>query len=227
MSVIDPNEVEARVAAIRDRMTRAGGAGVRLVAVTKAFSVDAVLAALAAGVDDIGENYAQELLGKVPALVDHDVALHRVRWHFLGRLQRNKVRALAPHVHLWQSVDRSELGAEIAKRAPGAAVLVQVNLADEPQKGGCSWADLPVLVDDLRAMDLDVRGLMGVGPAGPAEAARPGFRRLVAAAEELGLEERSIGMTDDLEVAVEEGSTMVRVGRALFGPRWGRTATNR
>ncbi len=170
------------------------------------------LAALAAGVDDIGENYSQELLGKVSELADHGVVPDRVRWHFLGRLQRNKVRALAPHVHLWQSVDRAELGAEIAKRAPGAAVLVQVNLADEPQKGGCSWADLPALVDDLRAMDLDVRGLMGVGPAGLGRRARPGFRRLVATADDLGLAERSIGMTDDLEVAVEEGSTMVRVG---------------
>jgi pyridoxal phosphate enzyme (YggS family) len=219
VTTIEPAVVAARVAAVRERIDRAGGQGVRLVAVTKAFPIDAVLAALRAGVDDIGENYAQELLGKVPQLADHDVAPDRVRWHFLGRLQRNKVRALAPHVHLWQSVDRAELGAEIAKRAPGAAVLVQVNLADEPQKGGCSWADLHALVRELGEMDLDVRGLMGVGPAGPPEAARPGFRRLVATAAELGLDECSIGMTDDLEVAVEEGSTMVRIGRDLFGPR--------
>ena len=97
-------------------------------------------------------------------------------------------------------------------------MLVQVNLADEPQKGGCRGPICPPLVASSATMDLDVRGLMGVGPAGPPEAARPGFRRLVATAEDLGLAERSIGMTDDLEVAVEEGSTMVRVGRDLFGP---------
>jgi uncharacterized pyridoxal phosphate-containing UPF0001 family protein len=98
-------------------------------------------------------------------------------------------------------------------------VLVQVNLSGEPQKGGCSWADVESLVRRLRDEGLDVRGLMGVGPEGPAELARPGFRRLVATADELTLTERSIGMTDDLEVAVEEGSTMVRIGRALFGSR--------
>ena len=216
---IDPGDVAGRVADVRARMDRAGGADARLVAVTKAFPIDAVLAALAAGVDDIGENYSQEMLGKVPELAAHDVDPNRVRWHFLGRLQRNKVRALAPYVHLWQSVDRAELGAEIAKRAPGARVLVQVNLSNEPQKGGCSWSDVPALVAALGAMDLDVRGLMGVGPAGPPDEARPGFRRLVATADDLGLPERSIGMTDDLEVAVEEGSTMVRIGRDLFGPR--------
>jgi pyridoxal phosphate enzyme (YggS family) len=218
-TTIDPAHVAARVADVRARMVRAGGANARLVAVTKAFPVDAVLAALAAGVVDIGENYSQELLGKVPELVEHEVDPTRVQWHFLGRLQRNKVRALAPHVHLWQSVDRAELGAEIAKRAPGASVLVQVNLSGEPQKGGCSWSDLPSLVAQLATMDLDLRGLMGVGPAGPPDDARPGFRRLVATADDLGLHERSIGMTDDLEVAIEEGSTMVRVGRDLFGPR--------
>lgn len=191
----------------------------RLVAVTKAFAADAVVAAMGAGIDDVGENYAQELLGKLPDLIDRGVDPTPIRWHFLGRLQRNKVRALAPHVHLWQSVDRADLGAEIARRAPGAAVLVQVNLSGEAQKGGCAWADLAALVADLRARDLDVRGLMGVGPAGDPEEARPGFRRLVATADELGLPERSIGMTADLEVAVEEGSTMVRVGRDLFGER--------
>lgn len=216
---VDPAAVTRRVAAVRERIARAGGAGVRLVAVTKAFSSDAVAAAVAAGVVDVGENYAQELLGKVPDLTARGEDVASIRWHFLGRLQRNKVRALAPYVHLWQSVDRAELGAEIARRAPRAAVLAQVNLSGERQKGGCAWDDVPALVADLRAMDLDVKGLMGVGPAGVAEDARAGFRRLVAVADELGLPERSIGMTDDLEVAVEEGSTMVRIGRDLFGAR--------
>lgn len=215
---LDASVVAERVAAVRDRIARAGGQDVTLVAVTKAFPVDAAVAALRAGVVDLGENYAQELVGKVPLVRAHP-DLGPPRWHFLGRLQRNKVKALAPHVHLWQSVDRLELGAEIARRAPGAAVLVQVNLSGESQKGGCAWDGLDELVAGLRGVELDVRGLMGVGPAGPAAAARPGFERLVGAADALGLPVRSIGMTDDLEVAVEAGSTMVRVGRDLFGPR--------
>jgi hypothetical protein len=216
---IDPSVVADRVTAVRARIASAGGTDVRLVAVTKAFPVEAVTAALASGMVDVGENYAQELLGKADMLPAVTTDATAARWHFLGRLQRNKVKALAPHVHLWQSVDRVELGAEIAKRAPGGAVLVQVNLSGEAQKGGCSWSDLPALVAGLRALDLDVRGLMGVGPEGPSEDARTGFRRLVATADDLGLPERSIGMTTDLEVAVEEGSTMVRIGRDLFGPR--------
>lgn len=211
---IDPELVAERVEVVRERVRAAGGTDVTLVAVTKAFGADAVRAALAAGVADVGENYAQEMLGKIGELGDVGA-----RWHFLGRLQRNKVRALAPHVHLWQSVDRLELGAEIARRAPGAAVLVQVNLSGQPQKGGCSWGELDSLVEALVGLGLDVRGLMGVGPAGPAEDARPGFRRLVQEADRLGLPVRSIGMTDDLEVAVQEGATMVRVGRDLFGAR--------
>jgi pyridoxal phosphate enzyme (YggS family) len=215
MTSIDADTVAERVRLVRERIRSAGGRDVRLVAVTKAFGADAVSAAAEAGVVDVGENYAQELLAKA---VEPNVA-SVLRWHFLGRLQRNKVKALAPHIALWQSVDRAELGVEIAKRAPGAAVLVQVNLSGEAQKGGCAWGDVRTLVERLRQLDLDVRGLMGVGPEGPPDAARPGFRRLVDTADELDLPERSIGMSADLEVAVEEGTTMVRVGRDLFGPR--------
>lgn len=214
MTPLDPSLVRARVAHVHERIAAAGGTDVTVVAVTKGFGVDAVVAALASGLVDVGENYAQELLGKVA-----DLPPGELRWHFLGRLQRNKVKALAPHVHLWQSVDRLELGVEIARRAPGAGVLVQVNLSGQPQKGGCAWGELDALVAGLAEAGLRVRGLMGVGPEGAPEDARPGFRRLVEAAERLGLPERSIGMTADLEVAVQEGSTMVRVGRDLFGPR--------
>lgn len=221
MTTVDADLVAARAKQVRARIHSAGGRDVRLVAVTKAFGADAVTAALACGLTDVGENYAQELLGKVAVVEDREPneSNESVRWHFLGRLQRNKVKALADHVHLWQSVDRAELGAEISRRAPGAGVLVQVNLSGEAQKGGCMWGELATLVAELGDMALDVRGLMGVGLEGPPEASRPGFRRLVETADELGLPERSIGMTADLEVAVEEGSTMVRVGQDLFGPR--------
>ena len=206
MSVAD------RLAEVRARIERAGGDpdGVKVLAVTKTFGPDAVREAVAAGLVDCGESRAQELLSKAPEVPAE------VRWHFVGRLQTNKVRQLAPHVALWQSVDRPDLVAELAKRAPGARVLVQVNVSREPQKGGCDPDAAADLVAQARSAGLDVAGLMCVPAIG---GAREGFRLLRALADDLGLEERSMGMTGDLEVAVEEGSTMVRVGTALFGPR--------
>lgn len=214
--MIDPALVEERVTALRDRIDRiADGRDVTIVAVTKGFGLDAVLAALRCGLSCVGENYAQELLAKAGAL-PADAA---PEWHFLGRLQRNKVRSLAPVIDLWQSVDRAELIDEIARRAPGARILIQANLSGESQKGGAALAETPALVERAREAGLLVEGLMGVGPEGVPEQARSGFRALVALADQLALPCRSIGMTADLEVALQEGSTMIRVGGALFGPR--------
>ena len=191
-----------------------------MVAVTKGFDVDAVRAALDAGLVDLGENYAQDLSAKVAALNrEVDGAAPQPRWHFVGRLQRNKVRKIAPYVAEWQSVDRLELGREIARRASGATVLVQVALTGEPTKGGCEPADVAGLLQGLRDAGLHVRGLMTIGPQGPPELARPAFRELRALADRHGLPEVSMGMSHDLEVAVAEGATMVRLGSALFGPR--------
>jgi uncharacterized pyridoxal phosphate-containing UPF0001 family protein len=122
-------------------------------------------------------------------------------------------------VELWQTVDRLSLVGALARRAPGARVLVQLDLAGLPGRGGCDPAEAASLVGAARTAGLQVEGLMGVGPPGDPEDARPGFRLLGALADELGLRERSIGMSADVDVAVEEGSTMVRVGTALVGPR--------
>ncbi|MEN3315306.1 MAG: dependent protein [Acidimicrobiaceae bacterium] len=213
--------VADRLARVRERISAAGGSPdrVTVVAVTKGHGPEAATAAVAAGLTDVGENYAAEAAATGAALRAGPEA--GVRLHFLGRVQRNKVRTLAGVVDLWQGVDRLAAGREIAKRSPGASVLVQLDVSGEATKNGCPPAEAPRLVEDLDAMGLDVRGLMAVGPTGPPEAARPGFAGLVAMAERLGLPERSIGMTDDLEVAVGEGATMIRVGRALFGPRNG------
>jgi pyridoxal phosphate enzyme (YggS family) len=214
--------VSERLAHVRRRIAAAGGDPdhVRILAVTKGFDVDAVRVASAAGLVAVGENYAQELVAKAIELRDdQSPPVPPVEWHFIGRLQSNKVRQLAPHVRCWQSIDRSSLLDEVAKRAPGATVFIQINLSGEPTKGGAAVEDVSALVHHGRDLGLDVGGLMGVGPAGPAESARPGFRALVALADDLGLAERSIGMSADLEVAVHEGATMVRVGRDLFGPR--------
>lgn len=207
-------QVEHNVGRVRARIRSAGGdqRDVRLVAVTKGFGPDVVEAVLAAGVKDTAESYAQELVTKAAAVPD-------ARWHFVGRLQTNKVRPLVPVVQLWQSIDRPELVVELRRRAPGAHVLVQVNVSGGQGKGGCLPGEAPALVEQLHQSGIHVAGLMAVGSAGSPEAARPGFRLLAELADRLKLGVRSMGMSDDLEVAVEEGSTMVRVGRAIFGPR--------
>jgi uncharacterized pyridoxal phosphate-containing UPF0001 family protein len=196
---VDPVAVAQRVAEVRART----GDDVTVVAVTKGFGADAVQAALDAGIADIGENYAQELLAKA-------AAGPQARWHFLGHVQRNKVGRLAPHVELWQSIDRTGVV------PAGARALVQVNLSGLAQRNGCGWDEAPDVAERLGQEGVDVQGVMGVaGPGDP----RPQFRRLRALADELDLPVVSMGMSGDYEIAVEEGSTMVRLGTVLFGPR--------
>ena len=203
--------VRARIAAAAARAGRDPGS-VTLVAATKTVPADRIAAALVAGVRDVGENRAQELLTKAPTLAGASP-----RWHFLGPLQRNKVKALARWVTCWQTIDRVAVGAAVARHAPGARVLVEVNLGDEPQKAGCAPGETSALVDALRALGLVVDGLMAVPPLGADP--RPFFARLRQLAARDALLELSMGMTDDFEIAVEEGATLVRVGRALFGER--------
>jgi pyridoxal phosphate enzyme (YggS family) len=213
---IDPRVVAEHVAAVRERIARAGGRDVALVAVTKTFGSDAVDAAVAAGCDGIGENYAQELLAKWPLVR----SVPTPPLHFIGRLQSNKVRQLAPIVTVWETVDRASLVDEIARRAPGAAVLVQVNVTGEPDKGGCPPEQLDALVQRAVDAGLALRGLMCVGPTDEDPIrTRAAFARTRALCDALALPVCSMGMTDDLEIAVAEGSTQVRVGTALFGHR--------
>ena len=210
-------EVRARIAAA------ARGAGrdpdaVRLVAATKTVPAERVAEAVALGVTDVGENRAQELLAKADALAaGTSTTGSDVCWHFLGRLQRNKVRSLAGTVAWWQSVDREALGVAIARHAPRAQVLVEVNLGLEPQKGGCAPTDAARLADALRRLGLRVEGLMTIPPAG--DDPRRWFAALRELGGDLGVRHLSMGMTDDYEIAVQEGATMVRIGRGIFGPR--------
>lgn len=206
--------VREAAAALRSRIASTGRdpAAVQIVAVTKGFGVGAVWAAVDAGLPDVGENQAQQLLAKVG-----EGAPAEARWHFLGPVQRNKVKKLAPHVVLWHGIDRPAAGAEVARHRPGAAVLVQVNVSGDDRRSGCGWDDAAPLVTRLQDEGLDVRGLMGVASRGGG--ARDQFRRLASLRDALGLGELSMGMSGDLEVAVEEGATIVRVGSALFGPR--------
>jgi PLP dependent protein len=210
-------EVRARIAAAARRVGREPDA-VRLGAATKTVPAERVAEAVALGVTDVGENRAQELLAKADTLAATVPSMQAdVCWHFLGRLQRNKVRGLAGRVTWWQSVDREALGAAIARHAPDARVLVEVNLADEPQKGGCAPTDAGRLIDALRESGLRAEGLMTIPPEG--DDPRRWFAALRELGGDLGVHHLSMGMTDDYEVAVEEGATMVRIGRAIFGAR--------
>jgi len=210
---------EERLARIRVRIEAASPdpSAVTLVTVTKGFGPEAVRTALASGLTVLGENYADELVAKAAAVAGDPGPAPD--WHFLGAIQRNKVPRLAPLVGCWQAVGRLEEGQAIAKRRPGARVLVQVDVAGLPGRGGVPPGGVAGLVATLRDQELDVAGLMAVGLPGPPEGARPGFREVRRLADDLALPVRSMGMTDDLEVALEEGSTMVRLGRALFGER--------
>jgi pyridoxal phosphate enzyme (YggS family) len=212
--MIDAKEVADRVARVRSEISNAGGSEVSLIAVTKSFGIDALRAASAAGCEGVGENYAQELLEKVrDGLPPIDV-------HFIGALQSNKVRSLAGHVALWQSVDRESVVDELGRRAPGASILIQVDTTHEPTKGGVA----PELLDTLRtraeSVGLVVKGLMTIGPTdGTPQECEKSFELLRRLVNEQGLSVCSMGMSADYRTAVACGSSMVRVGSGLFGDR--------
>ena len=209
---------ESTIATRLEGVRRTVPAGVTLVAVSKSHPAEAIREAHAAGQRDFGENYVQEWRDKAEGLAD----LPGIVWHFIGSLQTNKVKYLAGKVALVHTVDREELGREIAKRwekaGARARVLVEVNLGGEASKGGCRPGDVPALVDRLRALPaLDVAGLTCIPP--PDDDPRPHFRALRALRDSLGLVDLSMGMSGDYPVAIEEGSTLVRVGTAIFGER--------
>ena len=223
------------LAAVRDRVAaaeRAAGrppGSVRLVAVSKKMTADDVRAALAAGQLDFGESYGQELRDKRQALAE---AAPAPRWHFIGPLQANKVKYVAGHVALIHSIDSADLLEELERRGRDEdvqAVLVQVNVAGEAQKRGVAPDALPALLDRFATLThVRCEGLMTVPPLAedPAEA-RPHFAALRDLCEReaargrphVDLRELSMGMSHDLEVAVAEGATLVRVGTAIFGAR--------
>ena len=207
--------VATRLADVRRRVEASGGdpGRIRIVAVTKGFGPDAASAAFAAGLPDVGENYGQELLAKAPD-VDADV-----NWHFLGPVQRNKVKALSGRVTAWHGIDRPRAADAVAAASPGAEVMVQVNLIGDPGRPGCRPEEVDQLVAHIRTLPLDLSGLMTVGPARDEEGSRECFKELARRGGQLGLRELSMGMSDDFETAVAQGATTLRLGRVLFGAR--------
>jgi pyridoxal phosphate enzyme (YggS family) len=192
---------------------------VEVTAVTKAFAPSVIDAAVEAGCTAIGENYAQELLSKQPT-IEHLDAGRRPRIDFIGHLQSNKVRQLAGLVDRWCTIDRNSIAREIAKRAPGAEVLIQVNTTAEEHKSGCRPGDVVELRERCADLGLRVVGLLTIGPTGlPPEDAAPGFRVVRSLVDDLGLAVCSMGMTADFDIAVACGSTNIRIGSLLFGAR--------
>ena len=222
--------LEDRIAEVRARIERAAREAGRapgeitLVAVSKGFSAEVVERALDAGVTDVGENRAQELAAKAGAVKG------AARWHFVGRLQSNKVRVVVGACDVIHSVDRSKVADAIAARARTSGiiqdVLVEVNVSGEGVKGGVEAKDAVRFAARIATLEgLRVRGLMTVPPwpERPADSA-PHYARLRELRDELvasapGARELSMGMTRDFEVAIREGATLVRVGAAIFGPR--------
>jgi PLP dependent protein len=215
-----------RVARVRERVAEAARrAGrnqteVTLIAVSKTHPPELVREAHRAGLTAFGENYVQELRAKQTALAD----IADLAWHFVGGLQRNKAKEVVGRVALLHALDGVPLAEALSRRAPAGVVqdvLVEVNVGGEASKAGVAPADLPALLGALPAFPgVRCRGLMAIPP--PAlrpEDNRPHFRALAALARAHGLAELSMGMSDDFEVAIEEGATLVRVGTAIFGPR--------
>lgn len=221
--------VRAGLAEVRARIAKAcldvhrPAETVHLVAVSKRHPPEAMRAAFAAGQAVFGENYVQELAQKAKALSD----LPDVKLRLIGHLQRNKVKELlrvGPALQSVDSVDSLRLAETLAREAEAAGrtleILIQVNVAGEAQKSGVGQAELAALVAAVRGMpSLALRGLMVIPPDVDAEARRPHFHRVRELGSELGLPELSMGMSDDLEQAIAEGATQVRVGTAIFGSR--------
>jgi len=219
--------VAERLPEIREHMRQAclkahrDPQGVTLIAVSKGQTAESIRQAYDAGQRDFGENYAQEFVSKQQQLK----SLSDIRWHFIGSLQRNKVKLVLPLVTMIHSIDSVRLAEEVGKQAQRLErtlrVLIQVNTGDEPQKGGCSLQEALRLAQHISPLSgLNLCGMMTVPPAADAaEESRVYFRTLRELCGQLNLEHLSMGMSHDYEVAIEEGSTFVRIGTSLFGPR--------
>ena len=212
-----------RLAAVRQRMARAAEsarrdpAGIVLLAVTKVFPASVIEEAYALGLREFGENYVQEFEGKAPAVQ----GLEGARFHLIGHLQSNKSKRAAELFQTIQTVDSPKLARRLNESGHTLDVMLEVKLSGEDAKSGAAPDELAELIVAVReCANLHLLGLMTMPPwSDDPEAARPYFRRLRELAERHGLRGLSMGMSHDLEAAIEEGSTCVRVGTALFGKR--------
>lgn len=216
--------IRENVAAVEERIARACARSgrtrgeVTLVAVSKTFPASFVEDAIDAGITEVGENRVQEAREKKP------LVRGAARWHLIGHLQTNKARDAVRLFDVIQAVDSLDLAEKLARAAEAHGkrqeVMLQVNIGDEPQKSGIERAEVEAVARQATALaSLRVIGLMALPPIGTPEESRPYFRELRSMRDALGLEHLSMGMSEDFEAAIEEGSTIVRVGRAIFGSR--------
>jgi len=209
--------VEERIARACERAGRARE-DAKLVAVSKTFPAEFVDEAIAAGITDVGENRVQEARDKKP------LVRGSVRWHLIGHLQTNKAKDAVKLFDVIEAVDSLDLAEKLARAAEGQGktidVMLQVNIGDEPQKSGLARGEVDAVARQIAGLaSLRLIGLMAIPPVGTPDESRPYFRELRSMRDALGLKELSMGMSEDFEAAIEEGSTMVRVGRAIFGSR--------
>ena len=209
--------VRARIATACERAGRSTDE-VTLIGVSKGFPAAAIAEAVGTGLRDIGENRVQEAAAKIEALSARGIT---PRWHLIGHLQTNKAKTAANLFAIIHSVDSLRLAQELSRRAERVGILLEVNAAQEASKFGFTPKEVAPALSSIASLPhLDVQGLMTVAPqANDPEAVRPVFRELRQLRDALGLRELSMGMTDDFEVAIADGATMVRVGRAIFGER--------
>jgi hypothetical protein len=219
-----PESLAQRLQTVNERIhnacarARRDPAQVRLLAVTKIFPADVIRDAYALGLHEFGENYVQEMERKAPVLTD----LTDARFHLIGHLQSNKTKKAAQLFSSIDSLDSAKLSTRLNAEAKPLDVMIEVKLSEEESKSGAPESELPAIVEEIRnnCGNLTLRGLMTVPPwSEDAEQSRPYFARLRELAERHRIPELSMGMSNDLEVAIEEGATWVRVGTALFGRR--------
>jgi pyridoxal phosphate enzyme (YggS family) len=207
--------VGANLTRIHERIEASGRsrASVRIVAVTKTFGAEEIYAAASHGINTFGENYVDELCTKREATADLSAT-----WHFLGALQSNKISRAGACADVLSAVARNKELLRISALFPGKSIDIQVDFTSEAQRNGASPSEVEPLISRARDLGLHVRALMVVAPKGAKET-REAFQRTDELCQELGIVERSMGMSDDLELACELGTTEVRLGRALFGAR--------
>ena len=207
-------EIKERAQQLSELVRTKSDGNAILLPVTKGFGAREVLAMLEVGLPKIGESYAQEILEKRKMITDN-----RIAWHMIGRVQRNKVRKLSETVDLWHSVDRKELITEISKYKKNSKILIQVSLNDRYQQGGCSPENVPDLIEFASDKGMNVEGLMTIGVDQDIDATKNVFAELGKLSQTIGLKEISMGMSNDFEIAIDYGATILRVGRSIFGER--------
>ena len=214
MKVSYIEEVKERAQKLAEVVKTKSDGNAILLPVTKGFGTREVQAMLEVGLTKIGESYAQEILEKRKMVTDN-----RIAWHMIGGVQRNKVRKLSETVDLWHSVDRKELITEISKYQKNSKILIQVSLNDRHKQGGCSPENVPDLIEFASDKGINVEGLMTIGVDQDIDATKNVFAELGKLSEKMGLKEISMGMSNDFEIAIDYGATILRVGRSIFVER--------